>query len=47
MIKEKLIEDLKKVVESEPDVIGRYGTEYHLFSVKEIKGIIEVLERQC
>lgn len=46
MIKAKLIEDLKKIVESEPDEIDKYGGKYHSFSVEEIKGIIDVLENQ-
>jgi hypothetical protein len=46
MIKAKLIKDLKKVVESEPDEIDKYGDKYYSFSVEEIKGIIDVLENQ-
>jgi hypothetical protein len=46
MIKAKLIEDLKKVVESEPDEIDKYGDKYYSFSEQELKGIINVLENQ-
>lgn len=46
MIKSKLIGDLKKVLESEPDDIGKYGDRYYSFSEEELKGIIDVLENQ-
>jgi hypothetical protein len=46
MIKAKLIDDLKKVLESEPDEIDKYGDRYYSFSEEELKGIIDVLENQ-
>lgn len=45
MDKEKLIDDLREILTFKPDEI-RNGTGFYHLSAIEIKGIIEVLERE-